>query len=63
MASQRLSLDPESLAVESFSATSKPGETQLPGTSVIHDTVLRSTEWISCFKSDCGTCGGTDCWV
>jgi hypothetical protein len=62
MQSLKLVLDPELLAVESFS-TATPGASMTIATSVIHDTVARSTEWVSCYASDCGTCGGTDCWA
>ncbi|HET7464520.1 MAG TPA: hypothetical protein VFJ82_24890 [Longimicrobium sp.] len=62
MQSLKLVLDPELLAVESFTAAIPDGSANLVS-SIIRDTVARETEWISCYASDCGTCGGTDCWV
>jgi hypothetical protein len=54
-----LKLDLDDLRVESFTASSM----RESAASEIHYTVLRHTEQISCYASDCGTCGGTDCWV
>jgi hypothetical protein len=60
MRSPRLALDPDQLHVDSFVAD---GPAQLIALPTIHDTVLRPTEAISCYRTDCGTCGGTDCWA
>lgn len=55
-----LKLDLDALRVESFTAESVSEYEQA---SRIHYTVLRHTEQISCYASDCGTCGGTECWA
>jgi hypothetical protein len=62
-----LKLDLDTLTVDSFT-TSELSATDSPRflyaqQSRIHYTVLQHTQQVSCNASDCGTCGGTDCWA
>lgn len=59
-----LKLDLDTLTVDSFNTSAADSPSSMYAQeSQIHYTVLRHTEQISCRASDCGTCGGTDCWV
>ncbi len=59
-----MKLDLDKLTVDSFntSAADSP-DYMYEQASKIHNTVLQHTQQISCRASDCGTCGGTDCWA
>jgi hypothetical protein len=62
-----LKLDLDKLTVDSFrtSELSAPDSPRFmyEQESKIYCTVLQHTEQVSCYASDCGTCGGTECWV
>jgi hypothetical protein len=62
-----LKLDLDTLTVDSFNTSELSAPTapryMYAQESQIRYTVLRHTEQVSCYASDCGTCGGTECWA
>ena len=62
-----LKLDLDNLTVDSFntSEVSAPGSPRYlyAQQSKLEYTVLQHTERVSCYASDCGTCGGSECWA
>jgi hypothetical protein len=63
MREAKLALALENLGVESFTTGTGGPEDGVGAQSYYQHTVLYHTEQVSCYNTDCGTCGGTDCWA